>query len=83
MDLAFVNNKILPYYISNKWLTKAPPSGQKFLGDLTILFSFYLSRLGKRERQDYRQVPTRIRTTTVMKDTVKKWGIVSKAWQVA
>lgn len=30
-DVDFVNKHILPYYISQKWLTKAPPKGQKYI----------------------------------------------------
>ena len=59
VDVDFVNKNILPYYISKKWLTKDPPNGQKLLyvTIATIPFSFYISRLGKGERQDSRQVP--------------------------
>ena len=57
-DVKFVSTVLLPYYLNKKWLTKDPPKGLKCLDCTTgILFSFYLSRLGKGERQDSRQVP--------------------------
>ena len=56
-DVDFLNKIILPYYISKKWLTKDPPAGQNCLGRTFSPFSFYSSRLGKRERQDYQKMP--------------------------
>ena len=57
-DADLVTETLLPYYLSNKWLTKDPPKGLKCF-DCTnhTLFSFYLSRLGKGYKHDSRQVP--------------------------
>ena len=82
-DLDFVNKMILPYYISQKWLTKGPPKGMKCLDCTTLTLLILLVQAGKRRGTRLSPSATKIHTTTVMQNCVKMWGIVSKAWQVA
>ena len=83
-DLAFLNSKILSYYYSSPgWLAGPLPTGQKYLHRRTIPLLILLEQAGKRRKTRLSASATRIRTTTVTQNTVKKWGIVLKAWQVA